>query len=419
MRFRSYFVLGTALLTSGIAGCGVVRHPTGDSESWSWQQDGSTASRLTPQSQYGLSASPNRLNPTWKTDKASTESQFQFSHPRVDSFVTRFQTSLRGFFSGALSRSGRYVPRMSSILQKEGLPIELAYLPLIESGYRLHAVSRAGAVGPWQLIPGTGRRYGLRIDRFVDERRDPVKSTRAAAKYLKDLHAMFGDWHLSLAAYNTGEGNISRILGEGHADDFWEMSDRGYLYRETEDFVPEFLAALHIAATPQAYGFETPDQETLEYDLVTIKRSLPLTRVAKLSGASTEAIKELNPALHRGVTPPNRYAVRLPRGTKDTFEIAYANMGTLSVPSGHKKAVRHGRKVGKGKPQGHGAGRHVFAAIGKQQHNLSGKVLRKANSTRGARNLRAGRSQHVAPVAQRPVAPILAARHRGHSRVLD
>jgi len=141
---------------------------------WSWQQDGSNASRLAPQSQYGLSASPYRLNPTWNKTKPSPDNEFQFSHPRVDSFVTRFQTSLRGFFSGALSRSGRYVPRMSSILQQEGVPPELAYLPLIESGYRPHAVSRAGAVGPWQLIPGTGRRYGLRIDSYVDERRDPV-----------------------------------------------------------------------------------------------------------------------------------------------------------------------------------------------------------------------------------------------------
>src|SRR5262249_10011013 len=161
-----------------------------------------------------------------------------------------------GFFTEALSRSGRYVPRMSSILAKEGLPPELAYLPLIESGFRTRAISRAGAVGPWQFIRGTGRRYGLRIDRYVDERRGPVKSTQAAAKYLKDLHEMFGNWHLSLAAYNTGEQNIARILGQGRVQNYWQMSERGYLYEETADFVPEFLAALHIAETPEAYGFD-------------------------------------------------------------------------------------------------------------------------------------------------------------------
>src|SRR5262249_39563472 len=152
---------------------------------------------------------------------------------------------------------------------------------------------------------------------------DPVKSTQAAARYLKDLHEMFGNWHLSLAAYNTGEQNIVRILEAGRVDDFWQMSERGYLYDETADYVPEFLAALRIAETPEAYGFDAPSKELMHYDLVTIKRSLPLSVVAKMSGTSTETIKELNPALHRGIVPPSGYDVRLPKGSKDTFEIAY------------------------------------------------------------------------------------------------
>ena len=255
---------------------------------------------------------------------AAQHDEFTFTHPRVERFVVRFQTAGRNSLRSALSRSGRYVPRMSRILRQRGLPQELAYLPLIESGFRPHAVSPAGAVGPWQFIADTGRRYGLRIDRYVDERRDPVKSTRAAASYLKELHAMFGNWHLALAAYNTGEQNIARILEAGEAEDFWEMRRRGYLCAETADFVPQFLAALHIAETPAAYGFDAPTEQAEEYDLVRLTRSLSLATVARLSGTSTSTIKELNPALQRGMVPPHGYAVRLPKGTKAAFEMAYA-----------------------------------------------------------------------------------------------
>jgi len=318
MRIRTQAVCGLALLIVTIAGCAASRPENDQIQSWINGQGASPGGYSTAQRAVSQNGDTKR-SPDGKPN------EFDFSHPRVDDFVAQFQTRLRGFFTGALSRSGRYVPRMTTILEKEGVPPELAYLPLIESGFREHAVSRAGAVGPWQLIPGTGRRYGLRIDRYVDERRDPVKSTQAAARYLKDLHDMFGDWHLSLAAYNTGEGNISRILEKGRAGDFWEMSDRGYLHQETEDYVPEFLAALHIAETPEAYGFEAPAQETLHYDLVKVKRPLQLDTVARLSGSSPGEIKELNPALHRGVIPPQGYSVRLPKGTKETFQVALAS----------------------------------------------------------------------------------------------
>jgi membrane-bound lytic murein transglycosylase D len=303
-------------------------------------------------------------------DAPGDATQFDFSHPRVDDFVQRFQTDMRDFFEEALSRSGRYVPRMTSILEKEGVPQELAYLPLIESGFRTSAVSRAGAVGPWQFIRTTGRRYGLRIDRYVDERRDPVKSTRAAARYLKDLYAMFGDWHLSLAAYNTGEGNINRILDDGGPGDFWELSDRGYLYRETENYVPQFLAALQIAEEPEAYGFDAPDGEPLRYDVVTVRRQLSLATIAQLSGTSAGIIKELNPALHRGMLPPHGYTVRLPKGSKETFEVAYANLPRTELRTRHPAAKRARR--GKAVRSKHRGRRRqvVAAAAGRQQYTL-------------------------------------------------
>ncbi len=327
--------------------------------------------------------------------------EFDFSHPRVDDFVTRFQTDLRASFASALSRSGRYVPRMSSILEKEGVPQELAYLPLIESGFRTQAVSRAGAVGPWQFIRRTGQRYGLRIDSYVDERRDPVKSTHAAARYLKDLYAMFGDWHLSLAAYNTGEGNISRILGKGYADDFWQMSDRGYLYHETENYVPQFLAALHIAEEPQAYGFDPSEEAPVHYDLVTINKPLALSTVAQLSGTSTDTIKELNPALHRGVVPPQGYAVRLPKGTKGTFEVALANL----PPTYFTRAIHPQTRARRGSGVGRKGRRHrghVVAGVATKH-----QVLAKAGG------------RLPAQVARRPAPTVVASHHRGHSHIVD
>ncbi len=310
MRFRARSLFGLAVFLGGIAGCASSRH-------------GDPIPGL-DQSLAEASALPTTFPSDYTHPQTAGQAgdPFRVSHPRVDNYVDRFQTDLRGFFSGALLRSGKYVPRMMSILENEGVPTELVYLPLIESGYRTRAVSPAGAVGPWQFIPGTGRRYGLRIDRYVDERRDPVKSTHAAARYLRDLHDMFGDWHLSLAAYNTGEGRISRILESGLAADYWEMSDNGYLYRETEAYVPEFLAAVQIAENPEAHGFEIPEMETLEYDTVSLKSSIQLATIARLAGAPVDEIKDLNPALHRGMVPPQGYSVRLPKGSKDTFQLA-------------------------------------------------------------------------------------------------
>ena len=383
--------LALACCLSITAGCSVMRHSTNDAESWTWTQSASTEAS-TQQQPYSV----GRGNPThsgsWTPGTRAPE--FDFSHPRVDDCVVRFQTDRRGFFADALSRSGRYVPRMSSILEKEGVPQELAYLPLIESGFRTQAVSRAGAVGPWQFIRTTGQRYGLRIDQYVDERRDLVKSTHAAARYLKDLYAMFGDWHLSLAAYNTGEGHINRILGRGEADDFWQMSDRGYLYQETENYVPQFLAALHIAEEPQAYGFDPSDEVPVHYDLVTIKKSLSLATVAQLSGTSTDTIKELNPALHRGVVPPQGYAVRLPKGTKETFEVALANLPPryFAPATQVKTKDRRGRAVGRTHRVRRG---RVVAA---RYH-----VVVTANSAHGGTS---------APT-------VVALRHRGHSRIVD
>jgi len=413
MRLRTYGVLAVSFVLT-IAGCAAKQHPATDLEQLSLQSLAPTAPLQTPAGQYGLSLFPYQGKASTAGAGGGKGDQFDFSHPRVDNFVTKYQTNLRGFYSRALSRSSRYVPQMSSILEKEGVPQELAYLPLIESGFSVHVVSRAGAVGPWQLIPGTGRRYGLRIDRYVDERRDPVKSTHAAAQYLKDLHDMFGDWHLSLAAYNTGEMNIVRILERRRAENFWEMSERGYLYQETSDFVPGFLAALQIAAAPEAYGFEAPIDLPPKYDVVKVERSLSLSTIAQLSGTSTESLKDLNPALHRGVVPPSGYAIRVPKGTKETLEVALASYKGRSAPVlAAETRPRKGRgsgAVSKTRAQSGTRRGQAVASKSTKAHRSSGKTLVKTAGTAKTGNSR---------VARRQQAPIVVAKHKGSSRVLD
>lgn len=246
-------------------------------------------------------------------------------NPAVQSRVEAFQTHLRGFFDGALSRGAKYLPSMRDILAREGLPEELAYLPLIESGYRPQAVSPAGAAGPWQFIPATGRRYGLRIDSLVDERRDPIKSTQAASQYLKDLHEMFGDWELSLAAYNTGEYRVARILADKKdVDDYWDMRERGYLPSETSAYVPKFLAAVQIAKAPEEYGFEAPTHTPEHYEMVDVDRTVSLRVAADMCGVTADELAELNPALRSGVTPSG-YTLRVPAGKAEPLRIGLAN----------------------------------------------------------------------------------------------
>jgi membrane-bound lytic murein transglycosylase D len=271
---------------------------------------------------------------------------FDLDKPGVGSHVATFQTDLRDFFHGALMRSAKYVPTMTDMLIHEGLPAELAYLPLIESGYRPQAVSPAGAVGPWQFISETGKRYGLRIDALVDERRDPIKSTVAAAQYLKDLHDMFGDWELSLAAYNSGEYRVARIIANTGAPDFWSMRDHGYLPSETSQYVPRFLAAVRIAKAPQDYGFTAPaGMPPFHFETVDVDRQLSLVTAAGLCGVSASELAELNPALRRGITPSG-YALRVPTGAAAPLRTALANY----VEPVH--ALRRVARAGRGAPRG-------------------------------------------------------------------
>ncbi|RMG73339.1 MAG: LysM peptidoglycan-binding domain-containing protein [Nitrospirae bacterium] len=240
----------------------------------------------------------------------------------VDRQIREYTTTKRRSFSQWLARSGKYIGLIKQILREEGLPEELVYLPLIESGFDTRARSHKRAVGPWQFISATAKKYGLKINYWIDERRDPVKSTRAASRYLRDLYDMFGSWPLALAAYNAGEGNVKRALRRTRTNNYWRIIRTGYLKRETRNYVTKFFAAGVIASDPQKYGFqEIQYQEPLRFDEVTITKPASLRFIAKCADTTLKKIRELNPEILRWCTPVDEksYVIRVPEGRAETF----------------------------------------------------------------------------------------------------
>jgi len=237
--------------------------------------------------------------------------------PQVQRFVDLFQSEeKRGVVTRWFYRSGRYLEMIRDVFHQKGLPEELAYTAMIESGFNPSAISHAGAKGLWQFMAPTARRYGLRIDRWVDERLDPLKSTLAAADYLKDLFAQFGSWFLAQAAYNAGEERVARAVETSGSDDFWTVVRGRLLKEETKRFVPAIQAVTLIAREPDRYGFDvTPALPELA-DVVVVPLSLEFRVIAALGDISHDALRGLNPELLRGLTPPgDRYVLRVPRGS--------------------------------------------------------------------------------------------------------
>jgi len=251
---------------------------------------------------------------------------------KVEQFIQYFQTNIREKFVIWLSRSEKYIPFMRNLLKEHGLPEDLVYLSLIESGFNPYAYSRAKAVGLWQFISLTGKRYGLRVDWWVDERRDPEKSTIAAAKYLKDLYDMFECWYLAAAGYNAGEYKIIRGMKRYQTEDFWKLTQYRYLKRETKNYVPQMIAATIIAKDPEKYGFTDIEyQEPLQYEKVDVPELTALSLVAKACEIPLDEIKDLNPEIRRGVTPPNEpeYEIKIPFGKKDLFQENFERLQPL------------------------------------------------------------------------------------------
>jgi len=303
---------------------------------------------------------------------------------KVMEFMEYFQTAGRESFSRWLSRSGKYIPMMREILEEKKLPADLVYLAMIESGFNLHARSHRGAVGPWQFIPSTGRRYGLRIDSWVDGRRDPEKSTRAAANYLRDLYDMFASWELAAAGYNAGEDKVQAAIDRYQVNDFWEMSEYT-LPEETKDYVPKLFAALIIAKNPKRYGFSGIEyQEPEPYEKVKVPAGKSLKTVARLSGISYERLKGLNPELIKGVTPLDvgGYEVNVPLGygeyvSRNYEKIRVAKDGEVEVYEGGSW-IRH--KVKRGETLSHIA----------RKYNTKSSSIARANGIRNPRYIRVG-----------------------------
>ena len=248
---------------------------------------------------------------------------------QVEQFIQYFQTRGRKPFSNWLARSERYIPFMRGLLKENGLPEDLVYLALIESGFNPYAYSRAKASGPWQFIYLTGKRYGLTSNWWIDERRDPEKSTIAAAKYLKDLYDMFECWYLAAAGYNAGEKKIATAMKRYRTEDFWELTKHRYLKRETKDYVPQMIAAALVAKDPEKYGFFGIEyQQPLRYEKVKVPEVTDLRLIARSCEVTLDEIRELNPELSRWCTPPSfpDYEIKIPFGKKELFSQNFANL---------------------------------------------------------------------------------------------
>ena len=246
---------------------------------------------------------------------------------QVASYINYFSNRGRGVLEHGLERSGRYREMIERILKEEGVPGDLIYLAQAESGFHPYAVSRVGARGIWQFMGSRARAYDLHRDFWVDERQDPEKSTRAAARHLKDLYNEFGDWYLAMAAYNSGPGTVqSAVKRTGYAD-FWQLYERNVLPKETRNYVPIILAVTIMAKNPEQYGLNSiaPDP-TMAYQTVKITYPVNLKLVADCVDVTPEELLDLNPSLLRTVTPKGRFDLHLPMGTAEKFQAAIASI---------------------------------------------------------------------------------------------
>jgi len=301
----------------------------------------------------------------------------------VEKEIRSFQTIERNFFTRSYQRSFIYLPYILKELNKAGIPDELAWLPLVESGFMIRALSPARALGLWQFIPSTGYKFGLNRCDWIDERMDLEKSTRAAIAYLKELHGMFGDWLTVLAAYNCGEGRVLRVISRQHInyfDRFWDLYNQ--LPYETARYVPRFLATLHIINNPQKYGFdfdvEGNDKKWVySYESVRVDRPMRLSDVAQLANISEETLEILNAELRQKMTPDREYLLKIPSESVNTFlEIAE------SIPQAKKriiKVVRHRVKKG-----------DTIESIAKT-YNIPSKDLRASFAASGRKKLTTGK----------------------------
>jgi membrane-bound lytic murein transglycosylase D len=314
----------------------------------------------------------------------------------VEKEIKLFQGLEREFFMNAYQRSGRYRPEIVKALEEAGLPKELSWLPLIESGFKVKALSRARALGLWQFIPSTGYKFGLKRGEWIDERMDVTKSTSAAIAYLKELHNIFGDWTTVLAGYNCGEGKVLRVIRNqniNYLDNFWDLFEK--LPWETARYVPRFLASLFIINDPERFGFDLKDLDPPElYEKVAVSKQMRLKDIAKSMGILHKNLEDLNPELRHQATPPDSYELKIP---KDMGALLVAKVDEIPVWTPPKRQYAYHR-VRRGETLSHLATRYrtsvraIAAAnnIRRQSYIRVGQRLR--IPTRGKRILYAAPS---------------------------
>ena len=269
----------------------------------------------------------------------------------VEKEIRSFQGMEREYFIASYQRSGLYRSIILNELKKAGIPEELFWLPLVESGFKIQAYSRARALGLWQFIPSTGYKYGLSRDEWIDERMDVEKSTQAAIAYLKELHSIFGDWLTALAAYNCGEGKVLRVISRQHInyfDRFWDLYNQ--LPRETSRYVPRFLATLHIIKNPQKYGINLDDvtEKQIPYSIVKVNKVMKLQDIASKIEVSQEVMNLLNSELRYKITPDSEYELKIPTESLAKFNSVVSEIPETEKPhfTGRTVFIKHRVKSG-------------------------------------------------------------------------
>ena len=301
----------------------------------------------------------------------------------VQQWIEYFTVKDRERFQRFLERGEKYKPMVIAALKDQGIPTELYYQAMIESGFAVHATSSAKAVGIWQFIKGTGRRYGLRIDSYVDERRDPMRSTIAAALYLKDLNNVFQSWYLARASYNAGEGRILNAIMRDKTRDFWELARDKALPSETMHDIPKFLAATIIGHNPRRYGMdELPPSTAPQVVSVSVPSPVRLTDIAQVAAVSHDQLRELNPHILRGVTPPGigNYRIWVPKDAGAKVEGSFERLAALKV-----RGLTPDRLVAQNSP-----GKRYTVASGEtlaqiaKRHGLTLRQLKRLNRLRSS-----------------------------------
>ncbi len=269
------------------------------------------------------------------------EIEIEYNH-KTEHWIDYFQGAGRKHFSRWLTRVGSFRDIIEPILVDVGIPRDLLYLAVIESGLNLSAKSYMKAIGPWQFMTGTGKIFGLRINWWLDERKDIVAATYAAANYLKYLHDLFGSWPLALAAYNSGEHRVARAITNQRTTDYWQL----HLPTQTTWFVPKFMAALAIGRNPEAYGFEKPPSDPLEFDIIEVERPTELRKIAEAADCTLSELKELNPHFKKWCTPPDMVVeVKVPRGAGTQCSARLASMKSDRLGSFVQHKVKKGETL--------------------------------------------------------------------------